>query len=110
MALDLEQARTCIERKLADNGRESVEREMRQLQTAVYVMAGGGFVGSSLATQPKNGYVDGRCSKRPYAIGKIKNVLAVLCIYAELLGYDPNSIEQEAPGKTHMDCHNCDVW
>lgn len=94
----------CIQGRLADKGRDEVFKQMQQLQAALYIMCGGGFLGRSLAESPADNYVDDRCSI-PFSRKAVYNVMQVLTIYAGVLKLDPTKL----PGG-YFDCHNCGVW
>lgn len=77
---------------------------LAHLQTAVYVMAGGGFLGQSAACQPASFYIDARCGKLPYPKRAILQAVQALVIEAGVLGVDPNNLPPIARW------HNCGVF
>ena len=107
--IDREAVRKCIDRRLADRGRDKVFGEMRQLQVAVYVMCSGGFTGRAAACQPGDFTLDDR-GRRPYSATKIQKGIDVLAVYAEALGIDPNRLPDYHDGQSFFDCHNCEIW
>ena len=102
--LDMDVVKENLVRELDSlDGRERLMQAMKELQVAVYVMAGGGMLGSSAAQQPSGFYVDSRCSKRPYATRKIKQATDVLHLYAEVL-------ELKEPLEFRTLFHHCGVF
>jgi hypothetical protein len=65
------------------------------LQTAVFVMAGGGYLGNFAAEQPGKFYIDDRVGKLPYTRKEIYQAVEVLKILAEENGLDPNHLPEK---------------
>lgn len=103
--VDLVEVKKCLEDRLKNDGRLTVMGEFLQLQTAVYVMCGGGHLGSFAASQPQDFYIDSRVGKLPYSKRAILQAVAVLNLYAEVLDLDKNKLPRD-----YMDAHNCGVW
>lgn len=103
--LDFDKVLENLKDRLKSGGRRQLLREMEQLQTAAYVMVGGGLLGRSLAEQPRDFYIDDRVSKRPYPWKAIANVMQVLVLYAGVLKLDPRKL----PNK-YFDAHASGVW
>lgn len=74
------------------------------LQTAVYVMCGGGWLGCSAAESPATFYIDARCGRLPYSAEEIKQAVAVLIVIAEKAGLDPHKL----PSRPTF--HNCGIF
>jgi hypothetical protein len=62
------------------------------MQTALYVMVGGGLLGRSAAEQPLKFYIDPRVSKRPYGKNDIMKAVKHLITEAKRHGMDPNNL------------------
>ena len=62
------------------------------LQTAVYVMCGGGMLGTFAAEQPGNFYIDTRVGRLPYPKKAIYQVVKTLCTHAIKFGLDPKRL------------------
>ena len=104
MKLDMDAVKANLEAELQEGlGEKRLLEAMQQLQLVVYTMVGGGMLGNSAATQPTHFYVDSRCSKRPYAVSKIKQATDVLAIYAKVLGL-------QEPLNFKASFHNCGVF
>jgi len=101
MGIDANAVRLCLLRRLEYRSKKELRSEMEQLQTAVYVMCGGGFLGRSAARQPAAFYIDDRCGRLPYSKSKIMKAVRVLAVYADVLGGTTERV---------FDAHNCDVW
>jgi hypothetical protein len=91
--LDMQVVKFNLRREFNDNPNE-FRKKITYQQVMVYVMVGGGFVGRSHAEQPAGAYVDGRCSKPPYALRAISQATEVLAIMAEVAGLDPNHLPE----------------
>jgi len=78
--------------KVAESGWE-VE-SVPHMQTAVFVMCGGGFLGSFAATQPGKFYIDGRVGSLPYTRKEIYQAIETLCTIAIANGLDPNRLPE----------------
>ena len=100
----VEVEKNLVER-LQSQGRERVMAQFKQLQTAVYVMCGGGFLGSSAARQPHGFYIDSRVGRLPYSKTKIMQAVVVLQLYIKVLRLNPNELPD-----FFMDAHNCGVF
>jgi len=60
------------------------------MQTAVYVMAGGGLLGRMAAEQPADFYIDARAGRLPYSRKEITQAVNVLVVLAKKYGFDPH--------------------
>ena len=76
---------------------------VQALQTAVFVMCGGGFLGRFATEQPADFYIDDRVSKLPYSRKVIKQAVAVLCAHAENEGLDTHNL-------SFAGFHNCGTF
>lgn len=81
------------------------EPRMKTLQTAVYVMCGGGFLGRMAAEQPFDFYIDDRVSRLPYSKRAILQAVSVLAALATGLG-----IARSADMPRMMDMHNAGIF
>ena len=106
--LDLDQVCICLQERLEYNGREKFLAQMKQLQIAVHVMCGGGMLGRFAAEQPADFYIDDRVGRLPYTRQQIYQSVAVLKMYAEILGFNPHRLDQDC--RLVMDFHNCGVF
>lgn len=61
-------------------------------QIAVYVMVGGGMLGSSAALRPASFYIDTRVSRLPYSKRKIMDAVHSLAQLARALNYNPDDL------------------
>ena len=77
--------------------------ELGTLQTAIYVAAGGGFVGKMYAENPADAYVDDRVST-PYSENQLENMRLVLVEFAKDKGLDPHKLP------AMLDFHHCGIW
>lgn len=73
-------------------------------QVAVYVMCGGGFLGSFAAEQPADFYIDDRMGKLPYKKDEIYQAVRTLVTIAEKSGLDPHSMPRM------NGFHNCGIF
>lgn len=64
------------------------------MQVAVYVMAGGGFLGRAAAEQPADFYIDSRVTRRPYPVADICRAVEVLATIAKANGLDPHNLPE----------------
>jgi hypothetical protein len=103
--VDLQQVEQNLVERLRNQGRGKVMDQFYQLQTAVYVMCGGGHLGSFAAGQPHNFYIDSRMGKLPYSKRAIMQTVAVLALYVKVLDLDKDKLPQN-----WMDAHNCGVF
>ena len=62
------------------------------MQTAVFVMAGGGMLGRLAAEQPADFYVDDRTGRLPYTRKELTQAVAILCLIAEKNGPDSHKL------------------
>jgi hypothetical protein len=62
---------------------------MEHLQTALYVMCGGGWLGEVCAKQSEAFYSDSRNGKLPYPSKEVAQALSVFKIYLRVLGVVP---------------------
>ena len=62
------------------------------MQTAVYVMCGGGFLGRFAAEQPSDFYIDDRVGKLPYSRKQIMQAVETLVTIARANGIDPKRL------------------
>lgn len=89
--------------------RGELQHRVGTLQTAVYVMCGGGMLGRSAAEQPGNFYIDNfyiddRVGRLPYKRLEILQAVAVLAAVAKAMGFDPLKMP-DMP-----DFYNCGVF
>lgn len=61
-------------------------------QVALYVMAGGGFLGRFAAEQPADFYIDDRVGRLPYSRDEITQATATLATIAEAHGLNPHDL------------------
>jgi hypothetical protein len=61
--------------------------KLQALQVAVYVMCGGGLLGSFAARDPWHFYIDARVGRLPYSRRDIKRAVAKLAQLAEEDGF-----------------------
>lgn len=104
--LNVDQLEECLKGRLESQGREAVTSQMEQLRVAVFVMCGGGFLGSSAARQPASFYIDARCGRRPYSNTQVRQAVTTLAAYAKVLGLNPNDLGATNP----VTFHNCGVF
>jgi hypothetical protein len=64
------------------------------MQTAIYAMCGGGFLGRFAAEQPGNFYIDTRVGKLPYSKKEIHQAVETLKTIAESNGLDPKHLPE----------------
>ena len=76
--------------KVADSGWNS--ETIPTMQTAVYVMCGGGFLGRFAAEQPSDFYIDDRVGKLPYSRKQIMQAVETLVTIARANGIDPKRL------------------
>ncbi len=62
------------------------------MQTAVYVMCGGGFLGRFAAEQPMDFYIDDRVGVLPYSREEIYQAVETLKTIAMANGVDPHRL------------------
>ena len=74
------------------------------MQTAVFVMCGGGYLGNFAATQPAKFYIDDRVSRLPYGKKAIYQAVETLCTVATANGLDPNRLPERPQ------FHNCGIF
>ena len=74
------------------------------MQTAVYVMAGGGMLGRMAAEQPADFYIDGRIGQLPYKRREILQAVNVLVVLATKYGFDPHHMPKM------QDFHNLGIF
>jgi hypothetical protein len=67
--------------------------QVSKMQTAVFVMCGGGMLGGSAARQPADFYIDSRCGRLPYGKRQIMRAVEILAQTATLCGMDPHDLE-----------------
>lgn len=65
---------------------------IRDMQIAVFVMCGGGFLGRFAAEHPAQFYIDDRVRDLPYSRNAIEYAVEVLAIIAEANGLDAKNI------------------
>jgi len=82
----------------------AAQYEVGPLQIAVYVMAGGGFLGRFAAEQPADFYIDDRCGRLPYGRKDIAQAVETLKTIAEAQGLDPHHLP------AMPDFHGCGVF
>lgn len=64
------------------------------MQTAVFVMCGGGFLGKFAAEQPEKFYIDDRVAKLPYSKRAIYQAVETLKTIAKTNGLDTNKMPE----------------
>lgn len=101
--LDFDVVRSSIKNRVSESPQHAM-RELQDLQISIYTMCGGGFLGKSAASQPKDFYIDLRVGKLPYSKKAILQAVKVLSIYAEELGLDPNRLD------FHSGFHACGIF
>ena len=72
---------------------EGDEELLRNLQVAVYVMCGGGMLGSFAMKQPADFYIDARVGRLPYPRKKIYIAIEVLKALAEVLRKNSHNLD-----------------
>jgi len=82
----------------------SANRPIGVLQTVVYVMTGGGFLGRFAAEQPADFYIDDRVGRLPYRRKEIMQAVQVLAAIAEGRGLNPHKMPKMP------DFHNCGIF
>lgn len=73
-------------------------------QVAVYVMCGGGVLGSFAAEQPADFYIDDRVGRLPYPRKEICQAVETLTTIAEVNGLNPKHL----PPMPRF--HNCGIF
>jgi hypothetical protein len=81
----MSESRENILSRIESHGRAAVESELHQLQTTLFVMCGGGFLGLAAARCPRTFYIDARAGKLPFSRSEISRVAAMVADYAEVL-------------------------
>jgi len=66
--------------------------EIKALQVAIYVMAGGGMIGRFAAEQPADYYHDTRTGQGAYSNRAVQQAVDVLARLAELNGLNPHKM------------------
>ncbi len=79
-------------------------RSIAAHQVAVYVMCGGGFLGSAAAHRPADFYIDDRCGKLPYPRREIEQAVKCLAVIAEAAGMNSHKLPEMAR------FHNCGIF
>jgi len=64
------------------------------MQTAIFVMCGGGFLGRFAAEQPADFYIDDRVGRLPYARKEIIQAVETLVTIAKVNGLDPHRLPE----------------
>lgn len=100
--LDLARVEKNLLEQVRENGRGEVYEEMKHVQTTLYIMCGGGWLGDTAAHHPDVFHIDGRSGALPYSKADIFQVLAVFKVYLRVLGY-------EKPPRRVMP-HSCGVF
>lgn len=80
-----------------------VKDDIRYLQVAIFVAAGGGFIGRMFAEKPAVAYIDTRVGRLPYSRTEIENMRMTLVAMAEAKGLDPRHLPKRP------DFHSCGV-
>jgi len=62
------------------------------MQIAIYVMCGGGVLGTLAAEQPADFYIDGRTGRLPYKKAQIRQAVETLKTFAIIHGLDPHRL------------------
>lgn len=102
--LDMKQVEENLRERKKSGGRKQFLAELQQLQVAVNVMCGGGFLGSFAAEQPGEGfYIDSRVGRLPYKVKEIYQAVAVLALYQKVAGL------KKMP-TNYRDFHNCGTF
>ncbi len=65
--------------------KKQLREEAHNLQVAIYVMCGGGFLGSFAVENPREFYIDDRVYGLPFSRTKIYRAVSVLTVYFDLL-------------------------
>ncbi len=65
------------------------------MQTAVWVMCGGGYLGDFAAQQPADFYIDSRVRKLPYKFVEVERAVKILAIIAEVNGLDARNLPKK---------------
>ena len=78
--------------------------QIPHLQTAVFVMCGGGMLGRMAAEQPADFYIDSRVGRLPYPKKSIIQAVNVLSVIASAMGLDPHHMPICPP------FHTCGVF
>lgn len=71
-------------------------RKIGTLQTVLFVMVGGGFLGASFAESPADAYIDSRVGKLPYSRKEIEQMRQILIAHAKYLKLDPHKLPPRA--------------
>tara|TARA_B100000941_G_C28358014_1_gene475458 strand:- start:353 stop:712 length:360 start_codon:yes stop_codon:yes gene_type:complete len=113
--LDMAEVELVIKDRLERNGRKRLLDECRQLQLIAYVLAGGGWLGSTAAKQPVDFYVDDRTSLPRKEKRKAERATQVLALYAKVLDLNPRDLDPSHelfPGeyRSFMDTHHCGIF
>lgn len=77
---------------------------LQHLQTAAFVMCGGGMLGRMAAEQPADFYIDDRVGGLPYPKLTIEQTVSVLCVLADVLGLDAHRLP------ARRDFHACGIF
>ena len=64
------------------------------MQTAIYVMCGGGMLGRFAAEQPTDFYIDDRVGKLPYPRKEIQQAVETLATIAKANGLNPGRLPE----------------
>lgn len=113
--LNLGMVREYFREQVKGNRRKAHEI-FRATQLAVYVAAGGGFLGRFAAEQPSEFYIDDRVWGLPYKRQQIEQAVKVLEIMCHELGYKTalshaNKRKKKwLPIPPVMQCHNCGIF
>ncbi len=78
--------------KVAESGWKA--ETVPTMQTAVYVMCGGGFLGRFAAEQPADFYIDDRVGKLPYPRKEIYQAVETLATIAKANGLDAKHLPE----------------
>jgi len=102
---DVEIRKLEFNEETKENRRHYATKEtVAAMQVIVYVMCGGSLLGRFAAEQPKDFYIDDRCSRLPYPKRAIYQAVKALVQEAECVGIDPRNMPRIP------DFHNCGVF
>lgn len=74
------------------NNATSWKDSIPTMQTAVYVMVGGGMLGRFAAEQPADFYIDNRVGRLPYSRKEVSQAVSILALIAEKNGLNPHDL------------------
>ena len=74
--------------------KKPTEETLKFQQVMIYVMCGGGMLGSFAMRQPADFYIDSRVGRLPYPQAEIYKAIEVLKAMADYLQKDPHKLEE----------------